>query len=205
MARRSDHTREELKEIILKASWKIVEKRGFSGLTARRIAEEIGYAPGTIYNIFGTMNDLYLSVNSRVLDELYAVLSSPQCRSVKKTPVQNMKEMARLYAEFAGKYKPHWLMLFTYALPKNKKPPPWYQEKISRLFEPLEDLLEPFYTNRQTRKRKMAARVLWASVHGICFLKETGKIPLISNQENPPDMTGYLIDNFIAGIEAQAV
>jgi hypothetical protein len=51
----------------------------------------------------------------------------------------------------------------------------------------------------------MAARVLWASVHGICFLKETGKIPLISNQENPPDMTGYLIDNFIAGIEAQAV
>ena len=201
MARRSDHTRDELKEIILKESWKIIEKHGFSGLTARRIARNIGYAPGTIYNVFGSMNDLYLAVNSLTLDKLYDVLSGSECRSEKKTPVQNTKKMAQLYREFAKEYRPHWLMLFTYVLPKNKKPPTWYEEKVSRLFEPLENLLKPFYTSQQARKRKMAARVLWASVHGICFLEETGKIPLVSNQENPPDMTGYLIDNFVSGIK----
>lgn len=201
MARRSDHTREELKEVILEASWKIIEKHGFSGLTARRIAKDIGYAPGTIYNIFGSMDDLYLSVNSMILDKLYDALSSPACQSEKKTPVQNMKEMAQLYRGFAKESRPHWLMLFTYVLPKNKQPPAWYQEKITLLFEPLEKLLEPFYTEKQSRNQKMAARVLWASVHGVCFLEETGKIPLVSNQENPPDMIGYLIDKFIAGIQ----
>lgn len=146
------------------------------------------------------MDDLYLEINSLTLDKLYDALSCPQCRSGNSTPVQNIKKMADFYREFAKEYRPHWIMLFTQALPEDKQPPSWYQEKIALLFEPLEYLLKPFYTEQSSRERKMAARVLWASVHGLCFLEETGKIPLISNQENPPDMTGYLIDNFVSGI-----
>ncbi len=201
MARRSDHTREELKEMILSASRRIVQKDGFSGLTARRIAKDISYAPGTIYNIFNSMDDLYLGVNSLTLDELHDILTGPECHDPKKTPVQNMKKMAQRYRAFAKKNKPHWLMLFTHALPEGRQAPTWYQEKIARLFEPLENLLEPFYAQQGSRKRKMAARVLWSSVHGLCFLEETGKIPLISDRESLPDMTGYLIDTFVSGME----
>ncbi|GJL86182.1 MAG: TetR family transcriptional regulator [Micavibrio sp.] len=201
MARRSDHSRDELKEMILKASWDIVEKDGFIGLTARRIAKDIGYAPGTIYNIFKSMDDLCVEINGMTLDKLHDVLSKSDCYSPKKSPVQNMKRMAQLYREFAREYRAHWLMLFTHALPEGQKAPAWYQEKIARLFESLEGLLEPFYTARQLPKRKMAARALWAAVHGICLLEETGKIPAIDDQESPPDMTGYLIENFIAGIK----
>ena len=201
MARRSDHTRDELKEMILETSWEIVKNHGFEGLSARNIAKKIGYAPGTIYNLFESMDDLYLDINSLTLDKLYDVLASTECRSETSTPIQNIKKMAHLYREFAKEYRPHWIMLFTQALPDGKQPPAWYQEKIARLFEPLEYLLKPLYTKEQSREHKMAARVLWASVHGLCFLEETGKIPLISNQENPPDMTGYLIDNFVSGIE----
>ncbi|MCK5284496.1 MAG: TetR/AcrR family transcriptional regulator [Alphaproteobacteria bacterium] len=120
MARRSDHTREELKKAILESSWNIVQKDGFSELTARHIASDIGYAPGTIYNIFNSMDDLYLNINSMTLDKLYDTLSSPKCQAAKKTPVQNMKKMAQLYREFTKEYKPYWLMLFTYILPDNK-------------------------------------------------------------------------------------
>lgn len=202
MARRSDHTRDELKDIILEESWKIVDEHGFSGLTARRIAKNIGYAPGTIYNVFGSMNDLYLAVNNLTLDKLHRILSGRECQSENKTPAHNMKQMARLYRMFVKQHKAHWLMLFTYVLPQDQKAPAWYEEKIALLFEPLENLLKPFFTNHQARNRKMAARVLWASVHGICFLEETGKIPLANAQDNPPDMTGYLIDNFIEGIKS---
>lgn len=201
MARRSDHTREELKKEIIKVSSDIVGKDGPSSLTARNVASIIGYAPGTIYNIFGSMDELYLAVNSVTLDTLYSTISNEGTVTSGNNPAQNIKKMAYLYRDFAEDNKPHWLMLFTYALPDNKVPPTWYQEKIARLFEPLEEMLRPLYTDKQSRKRKMAARVVWASVHGICFLEKTGKIPLISNQENPPDMMGYLIDNFIAGLE----
>ena len=75
MARRNDHTREELKDLIIEESWRIIEKHGFEGLTARRIAKNIGYAPGTIYNMFISMDDLYLQLNAKTLDLLLATLS----------------------------------------------------------------------------------------------------------------------------------
>ncbi|MDB2682803.1 TetR/AcrR family transcriptional regulator [Alphaproteobacteria bacterium] len=201
MARRSDHTRGELKQEILNASWKIVRKEGFEALTARRIATEIGYAPGTIYNIFKDMHALTLALNAITLDKLHKTLSSKECNNPRKKPLQNMKSMATLYRDFAKKNRQHWLMLFTYILPENKTPPAEYQEKIARVFEPLEELLIPYFTPNQSRKRKMAARVLWASVHGLYFLEETGKIPLITNQKPSPDMSGYLIETFIKGLQ----
>ena len=47
MARRSDHSREELYDLALSAAREIAEAEGLRGLTARRIAEKIGYTPGS--------------------------------------------------------------------------------------------------------------------------------------------------------------
>ena len=204
MARRSDHTREELKELILSTAWKIVGAEGFEGLTARRLATEIGYAPGTIYNLFKSMDDLYLAVNSLTLDRLLQVLSSKSCNDPKKAPIQNMKKMAALYMEFARDYRPYWLMLFSHRLPEGRKVQSWYQDKITQLFGPLEGLMKPLFNSGQDKKRKTAARVLWASVHGLCFLQETGKIQVVTGKLSPgsPEMSGYLIDTFISGLKA---
>ena len=201
MARRSDHTREELKALIIEESWKIIKKHGFEGLTARRIAKNIGYAPGTIYNLFSSMDDLYLQLNARTLDLLLAALSDSKCHDPKKSPIANMKAMAGHYMEFAREHRPYWLMLFNLKVTEDRADLDWYHEKVNRLFTPLEGLLEPYFTPEQGRKRKIAARVLWASVHGLCFLQETGKMSIVSNQNTAPDMADYLIDTFVAGIE----
>lgn len=201
MARRNDHTRKELKTLIIEESWKIIEKHGFEGLTARRIAKNIGYAPGTIYNLFSSMDDLYLELNAKTLNLLFTTLSDPKCHDPKKSPINNMKAMAAHYMKFAREHRPYWLMLFNLKVTENRTDAGWYHEKIDQLFTPLEDLLEPYFTTKQTKKRKIAARVLWASVHGLCFLQETGKISIVSDQDTAPDMAGYLIDTFIAGIK----
>lgn len=67
MARRSDHTRDELRTLILEAAWSIIGQENAEGLTARRVASEIGYAPGTVYNLFESMDDLILNINLRTL------------------------------------------------------------------------------------------------------------------------------------------
>jgi hypothetical protein len=51
MGRRSVHSPEELRQLILDASQTIVERNGITGLSAREIARMIGYSPGTLYNI----------------------------------------------------------------------------------------------------------------------------------------------------------
>ncbi|MCB9989824.1 MAG: TetR/AcrR family transcriptional regulator [Rhodospirillales bacterium] len=208
MARRSDHTREELEKLILDAAWAIIGTDGYNGLTARGIAKHIGYTPGTIYNLFASMDDLSLHINARTLDLLYDVLADPACNDPKKSPAQNMKRMARHYIRFAQEYRPYWLMLFSYSLPEGRRDDPWYQQKIDRLFSPLETLLCPYFSPRQDGQRQKTARLLWASVHGLCFLQETGKIALAYGKKNggkaaADSMADMLIDTFLNGIKSR--
>lgn len=201
MARRSDHTREELKAIIVEASKKIIASEGFEGLTARRVAKDIGYAPGTIYNLFSSMDDLYLHINGETLDLLNNTLGSPACHDPKKSSIQNMKVMTKCYMQFANKHRPFWLMLFNLDIDESSNDTSWYHEKIELLFEPLEKLLTPYFTSEQAKKKKMAARVLWSSVHGLCLLQETQRLSIVSDKETASEVASYLIDTFIAGIK----
>lgn len=201
MGRRSDHTSEQLREMILEKAWNLIEEEGIEKLTARRIATAIGYTPGTIYSFFASMEALQLHLNTKTLNLLYEALTDPDCNNPDNEPIKNMKLMAENYISFAQKYRPHWLLLFENRLEHLKKDQDWYQEKINKLFEPLEDQMSAFYSNNQRRKRKIATRVLWASVHGICFLKETGRLSLVGEEKNTEDLSNFLIDNFIRGIQ----
>jgi AcrR family transcriptional regulator len=204
MARRKDHSRGELKDLILDAAWEIVGKEGLAGLSARRIATDIGYAPGTIYNVFPSMDALVMAVNARTLEQLAAVLNSDACKDSRVTPVQNMKTMAQLYMRFASEYRPYWLMLFTFSLPDGQDVDGWYQEMIDNLFNPLQALLEQAFPGKEHEVRRgFAARILWSSVHGICMLQETGKFELVGRNAPAEDMASYLIDTFVAGMIVQ--
>ncbi len=50
MARRADHTREELAGLVVGAAEDLARREGLRGVAMRRIATEIGYAPGSIYS-----------------------------------------------------------------------------------------------------------------------------------------------------------
>ncbi len=74
MARRKDHTREELHGMALAEAWRIAEAEGLRGLTARRVAREIGYTVGTLYNVFTDLDDLVVQLIGRIFDALYEEL-----------------------------------------------------------------------------------------------------------------------------------
>jgi len=203
MARRSEHSREELENLLLQQARFIVGAHGFEGLTARKLADAIGYTPGTIYNVFHSMDELYLRINAETLDALQCILNAPECRDPACSPVDNMKFMAAQYKNFCGSHRPYWLMLFEHRLSTGKDVPPWFAEKIEKLFEPLESLLDKFYDAGEVRRRRMAARILWSSVHGICFLEQSGKFKLVNNDTTIDHMMDYLIDCFVSGIQIQ--
>lgn len=200
MARRSDHTREELRELVINTSIDIIETEGLQALTARKIASVIGYSPGTIYNLFPSMDALCLIINGMTIDALNDALNDPACNKQTASPADNMKAMARQYLDFAARHKERWMMLFSYKLPDGKDVPVWFQEKVAALFAPLERILTPLY-GADTKNCKLAARTLWASVHGICFVEQTGKMPIVIGSSSGEAMTSTLIDNFVAGIQ----
>ena len=65
MGRRSSHTPQQLKDLILEAAYEIIEVQGLAGLSAREVARRIGYSPGTIYNMFENLDDVVLRIEAR--------------------------------------------------------------------------------------------------------------------------------------------
>lgn len=108
--------------------------------------------------------------------------------------------MAAHYYDFSKQHRNHWLMLFQTPMPDDAEYPDWYSHAVAKIFEPLEKIISPLYEDQ--RILKIAARGLWASMHGIIFLEATGKIPKISSakdEEVPSaqDLINFMITEFL--------
>ncbi len=191
MARRYDHKPKELKELAIDAGLKIIKNEGFKGFSTRRVATDIGYTVGTIYNIFGSYDDFILHINSRILDAWYEALKS-EVESYKGNRL--IHNLAKFYINYARDNYNEWLALFEDHMRENTKSPKWYKEKLARFFEIVEELLPP--TQQNKNKTKLRAQVLWASIHGITILALSGKLDL-TDTESPEKLANDLIDGYL--------
>ncbi len=194
MARRSDHSREELHTIILAAAREIAEKEGLRGLTARRIADKIGYAPGTIYNLFVNLDDLIIRLRGETLDELYELISSV---SIDGEPDDILVNIARHYILYIHEHPKLWNLMFEHTLQDGQKAPEWYHEKSLRLLSLAEEAIAPFFFPEQEDERFHHAQVLWAALHGICSVQIAGKLV---KKESAEAMAQSLITKYVEGL-----
>ncbi|SCZ64870.1 TetR/AcrR family transcriptional regulator [Thiohalomonas denitrificans] len=200
MARRSDHSREEIREMTLNAAEELVSKQGLTGLSARKIATAIGYTPGTLYLVFKNLDELILHLNARILDHLYAYLEARQ--SEQGTPRERLVTLAHAYIDFATANTPLWNVLFEDVVADADQLPAWYTDRLTRVFGLVERALSPLADHHNETTIRQAARVLWASVHGICILKIRQRLDLAGGQ-SVEEMAEMLLDNFLAGFSAR--
>lgn len=199
MGRRSDHSKEELYEMALQAARTIIETGGIGALTARRVADAIGYSAGTLYNIFENLDDLILHLNGRLLDEMHDDLAG---LTADDDPGLNLRRLFDGYLAFIGRRTNLWALLFEHSLPEGRQAPGWYQRKVARVLTILEAALSPAFRAGDTEGPKRSARVLWASLHGIWSLASSGKLELLTS-ETATDMAETLIATYLAGLDAQ--
>lgn len=199
MGRRSVHTAEELRELILDASTELIEVNGLAGLSAREIARRIGYSPGTLYNIFENLDDLVLTIEGRLLDRLTLALSDlPRSPS----PAQNVRRLAQAYLQFTHENPKLWNLLFEHHLPQGRDVPAWYQSKLEGLLARVETALAPLLPNADPQTVRRAARVLWAGVHGITSLSTTDKLSIVSS-DAAPALVDDLVSAYLTGLTEQ--
>ena len=196
MARRSDHSREELREMVLTAAEKIVVEQGYEGLSARKVATAIGYTVGTLYLVFENLDDLILNINARTLDRLHARLSEIQASTDDAS--NYLMQLGQAYILFADDDPHRWAMVFEHRSSDGQAVPEWYREKIMRMFAMVEDGLEPLVKGRSRREVTQAARALWGGVHGICILALTDNLG-IAGVDSVQGLTQSLISNYLKG------
>lgn len=196
MARRSDHSREEIREMALKAAERIVVEQGYEGLSARKVASAIGYTVGTLYLVFENLDDLITQINGRTLDRLHHVMVQAQasCGDARDCLLQ----LGQTYIRFAAEDPHRWAMMFEHRYTEAKSIPDWYQAKIARMFALVEEGLKPLATHRSGAEIAHAARALWGGVHGICILALTDNLG-VAGVDSVQDLTQSLMSNFLKG------
>ncbi len=199
MARRNDHTHEELKAMAIAAGKGILISEGYAKFSARKVAKEIGYTIGTIYNIFDNHDHLILCINATTLDDLGAHLS--KCEASAKQPIDALKQLTTSYINFASDNYNCWIALFEHSLPKGVTLPDWYRVKMNDLLTQVEKPLLQLFNN-DSEKAEQTAQTLWASVHGICQLGLTGKLK-VKDIDYIINLANNLTESYIKGIELQ--
>src|SRR5688572_21968269 len=97
MGRRSDHTRPELREMIVTEGHRQISEVGFARFSAREVAKRIGYSIGTIYNVFGSYDQLMLAINGQTLDLWLAYLEG----RLRTAEEDRLRVAVAAYFEFA--------------------------------------------------------------------------------------------------------
>jgi len=197
MGRRSIHTAEELRELIIDAATGLIVADGLSGLSAREIARRINYSPGTIYNVFENLDDLVLTVESRLLDRLAARLADV---SAIGDPRTRILRLAETYLDFTHENPKLWNLLFEHRLPAGREVPSTYQHKLTGLMTFVEEALAPLVDPADPETLKRSARVLWAGVHGITSLSTADKLSNVTTESARP-LVHDLVSTYLDGIE----
>jgi AcrR family transcriptional regulator len=197
MGRRSTHTPQQLRGLILDAAQEIIDVQGLAGLSAREIARRIGYSPGTIYNMFANLDDVVLHVEARVLDALDQRLSYIQ-QGVGNANGR-IRQIAHAYLAFTQEKPRLWNLLFEHHMPAGTDLPAWYQQKLEGLMGHVERALAPHFPPGREVDLQRASRVLWAGVHGITSLSTADKLSVVTT-ETAGRLIDDLVGTYLAGL-----
>lgn len=198
MARRSDHTREEIKEMALAAAKRIVAKQGYGALSTRKVAAGIGYTVGSLYLVFKNLEDLVLHVNGATLDDLYAAMKETEARC--KDPEQCILALAHTYVRYAFTNHALWGLIFEHPMPAKR--PSWFDEKVERMFALVEEPLRAACADRTAKDLRTAAHALWSGVHGVTVLGLGGRLDNIGVKA-AEELAASLVTNYLAGFKSQ--
>lgn len=201
MGRRSSHTPDELRELIIGAATELIEQGGLKALSAREIARKIEYSPGTLYNVFADIDDLVLTIEYRLLEQLSLRLAEvPHTDDT----TQHLCDLAAAYFEFTQERPRLWNLLFEHYMPTGWKVPPLFQARMETLLSVVERALQPVMATADPARAHCAARVLWASVHGIASLATADKLTNVTH-ENAGILIQDMIRTYVAGLNAETL
>jgi AcrR family transcriptional regulator len=198
MARRSDHTREELTRLALDAARRITERSGLRELRARQIVRDIGYTIGTLYNLFDDLDDLIVHMNGETLDALFEACAN---RSSSEGTEAELTALAVRYLEFTRSHPKLWNAVFEHTLPAGRERPDWYGEKVAGLLDLEQRALAPLLSVGQQAHLGHHTRVLWTSLFGMAAVESSGGLP---EGETADSLVRSLIEIYVIGLRQKA-
>lgn len=182
MGRRSDHTSEELRDLLIDRGHELMAERGFAKFSAREAARRAGYSVGTIYNVFGGLDAYLMAVNSRTFREWSAWLE----RALAATPGNGdtrIEALVRAYFGFAHANRNAWMAIYDHRIDRSTaiaKEDEAAREGLTGIVD--REVVRWLGHTDEARTRRLV-RSLIATVHGHCALWLSGSYALMREED----------------------
>ncbi|MGJ8584084.1 MAG: TetR/AcrR family transcriptional regulator [Marinosulfonomonas sp.] len=197
MARRSDHSRTELKGLVLETATRIIAEQGLSALTARKIASEIGYSPGSIYNVVEDLDELIGLVNEGTMRKLNTDLAAIDMTG---NALADAGQVLDVYIKFRNEHSGLWEANLNHAVRQDVQQPAGYVEQTEVSFKIAARAIGPAF-NGDIAKTQLAVRVLWASLQGIFSVSDSATV-FQDGVDSQRQMADNLVETYLKGVSA---
>lgn len=182
MGRRSDHTRKELEALILATGHALLAETGYAGFSAREVAKRIGYSVGTLYNVFESLDDLMLAINTRTFVEWAAWIG----QRLEAAGEDRIAVLVDSYFDFAAANRNLWMAIYDHRLPVGAAFPERYAADRRTLTVIVEREIARVLPPARADRAAPLARSLLATVHGHCVFMLNGTFALLE-ETHPRD------------------
>jgi AcrR family transcriptional regulator len=193
MARRSDHSRDELAAMVIAGARGIARDEGWRAVSMRGIATRIGYAPGSIYNAVGDIDEVLLRVNADTLARLAAQLETAV--EGLSPGVDGALALADAYMTFVTGNARLWGALIERTPPVPA--PDWYAAPRTRLVEIVAQMIGPVFPGAADSRRAILA--LWAALQGVASLAIGGNLAFAGADLEPHAIARSIVRRYLTG------
>ena len=175
--------------MILAEGHRQITEVGFARFSAREVAKRIGYSIGTLYNVFGSYDQLILAINGVTLDLWLAALEERLDGLAEGRPDEGRPDENRLaaaidaYFDFAIRHRHAWAALYDFRLPEGEPMPEYYQSKVAAITDVVVREIAAALPADQRDHAAPLARSLLATVHGHCFFTLNGTFQLLGETD----------------------
>lgn len=184
MAKQSKPSTEELRQQTIAEARQLLMEGGPEQVKARVLAVRMGISVGSIYNLFGQLEELLFLVNAEVYDELLDVVKAAIDRTGSDAaPEDRVLALCRAYLEFVSANQNLWSGVLAFNRQSKSTVPRWYREKERALLTTAAGVLDNVPGPSSQAQKDLAARATWAAIHGIVTIS-VGRQGLLATQED---------------------
>ncbi len=179
MARRSDHTREELRNLLIEEGHRLLAEQGLARFSGREVAKRAGYTVGTIYNVFGSLDRLIGAINSYTF-VLWADFLRQRLEDGGEDRIASLVEG---YFDFALAYPNLWSAIYDHRLAEGESLDQADHDKRAALTAIVEAEVRAVLPDPDMPEAGRFAHSLIATVHGHCSYVVTGTFALLEETD----------------------
>jgi len=180
MARRADHSKEELARLIIDTAEEMIATDGIDRFSARTLSQAIGYTPGTLYHHFRDLDDIATHVNTRTLAGLAQAFAAAP-------PSPDPREMLHAYADaflgYIALKRNLWNALFEFRRKPDQMVPPWYVEAIASLIRIVASCFAEIRPDLSPDDARRSGQLVFASIHSVVSLDSSGRLSLVMDRD----------------------